>query len=118
MVNVLTSLNNLKTNVDDLDFGKLNTVPVDLKRLIYVVDNEVVKNIKFNTLKMRLNKVDKKIPDATTLLCINQYKRINKIWKKIGDVDKKIPGASGLVTTLFLIQKLKKFITKYLNLLV
>ena len=82
MVNVLTSSNNLKTNVDDSDFGKLNTVPVDLKRLSYVVDNEVVKNIKFNTLKMRLNKLDKKIPDATTLICINQYKQINKIWKK------------------------------------
>ena len=82
MVNVLTSSNNLKTNVDDSDFGKLNTVPVDLKRLRYVVDNEVVKNIKFNTLKMRLNKLDKKIPDATTLICINQYKQINKIWKK------------------------------------
>ena len=82
MVNVLTSSNNLKTNVDDSDFGKLNTVPVDLKRLSYVVDNEVVKNIKFNTLKMRLNKLDKKISDATTLICINQYKQINKIWKK------------------------------------
>ena len=82
MVNVLTSSNNLKTNVDDSDFGKLNTVPVDLKRLSYVVDNEVVKNIKFNTLKMRLNKLDKKIPDATTLICINQYKQINKKWKK------------------------------------
>ena len=82
MVNVLTSSNNLKTNVDDSDFGKLNTVPVDLKRLSYVVDNEVFKNIKFNTLKMRLNKLDKKIPDATTLICINQYKQINKIWKK------------------------------------
>ena len=82
MVNVLTSSNKLKTNVDDSDFGKLNTVPVDLKRLSYVVDNEVVKNIKFNTLKMRLNKLDKKIPDATTLICINQYKQINKIWKK------------------------------------
>ena len=82
MVNVLTSSNNLKTNVDDSDFGKLNTVPVDLKRLSYVVDNEVVKNIKFNTLKMKLNKLDKKIPDATTLICINQYKQINKIWKK------------------------------------
>ena len=29
--NVSTSLNSLKTKVDDLDVGKLNTVPVDLK---------------------------------------------------------------------------------------
>ena len=31
LVNVPTSLNNLKTKVDDLDVGKLKTVPVDLK---------------------------------------------------------------------------------------
>ena len=29
LVNVPTSLNNLKTNVDDLDLGKLKTIPVD-----------------------------------------------------------------------------------------
>ena len=28
LINVRTSLNNLKTKVDDLDFGKLKTVPV------------------------------------------------------------------------------------------
>ena len=42
MVNVPTGLNNLK-QVDDLDVGKLKTVPVDLKKLSDVVDNEVVK---------------------------------------------------------------------------
>ena len=31
LVNVLTSLNNLKIKVDDLDVGKLKTVPVDFK---------------------------------------------------------------------------------------
>ena len=50
MTNIPTSLNNLKTNVDDLDVGKLKTVPEDLKNLSDVVDNEVDKNIKFNTL--------------------------------------------------------------------
>ena len=30
LVNVSTSLNNLKTKVDDLDVGKLKPVPVDL----------------------------------------------------------------------------------------
>ena len=33
LVNVLTSLNNLKTKADDLDVGKLKPVPVDLKKL-------------------------------------------------------------------------------------
>ena len=73
LVNVPTSLNNLKTKVDDLDVGKLKTVPVDLKKLSDVVDNEVVKNAKFNTLKTKVNSLEKKIPDATTLIHINQY---------------------------------------------
>ena len=33
LVNVPTSLNNLKTNVVGLDVGKLKTVPVDLKKI-------------------------------------------------------------------------------------
>ena len=41
MVNVSTSLNNLITKEDDLDFGKLKTALVDLKKLSDVVDNEV-----------------------------------------------------------------------------
>ena len=39
-MNVPTSLNNLKTKVDDLDADKLKTVPVDLKKSSNVVDNE------------------------------------------------------------------------------
>ena len=35
--------------------------------------NEVVENTKFNTLKTKVNKLDKKISDATTLIQINQY---------------------------------------------
>ena len=44
LINVSISLNNLKTKVNDLDVGKLKAVPVGLKRLSDVVDNEVVKN--------------------------------------------------------------------------
>ena len=51
LVNVSSSLSNSKTKVDDLDVGKLKTVSEDLKKLSYVVDNEVVKNTKFNTQK-------------------------------------------------------------------
>ena len=51
IVNVSTSLNNLKTKVDDLGVGELKTVPVDLKKLSDVVD----KNTKFNTLKTKVN---------------------------------------------------------------
>ena len=45
-----------KKKVDDLDVGKLQTVPVDLRD---VVDNEVVKNRKFNTLKAKVNNLEK-----------------------------------------------------------
>ena len=68
MVNVRASLNELKKKVDDLDIDKLKTVPIDLKKLSDVVDNKVVRNKKFNTLKTKANKLDKKIPHATTLI--------------------------------------------------
>ena len=73
LVNVPTSLGNLKTIVDDLDVDKLKTLPVDLKKLSVVGANEVVKNTKFNTLKTKVNSLKKKIPDPTTLIHTNQY---------------------------------------------
>ena len=93
LVNVPTSLNNLITKVDDVgklnDVGKLKTVPVDLKKLSDVVDNGVVKNTKCNTLKATVSSLEKKIPDATTLININQYNTDKQnLDKKIGDVDK------------------------------
>ena len=71
LVNVPTSLNTLKTNVDDLYVGKLKTVTVDFEKLNDVVDNEVVKNTKFKTLKTKVNNLENKIPDATPLIHIN-----------------------------------------------
>ena len=62
-------MNNLKAKVDDLHVGKLKTVLEDLKKISDVVDNEVVKNTKFNA---EVNNLEKKIPDATTLIHINQ----------------------------------------------
>ena len=70
LTSVPTSLNNLKTKVDDLDIGglktapdlnigKLKTAPVDLKKLSDVVDNEVAKNTKLNTLKTQVNNIEK-----------------------------------------------------------
>ena len=83
-------LNNLKVKVDDLKVGKLKTVPIDLKRLSDVVDNEVVKNAKINALMTKVNNLNEKIPDATTLIYINQYNTGKQhLEKKIGDVDKK-----------------------------
>ena len=61
-----------------------------------MVDNEVVKKHKINTLKAKVNNLEKKIPDATTLIHINQYKTDKKhLEKKIGDIEKKISDESG-----------------------
>ena len=73
LVNTPTNMNNLKAKVGDLDVGKLKTVPVKLKNVSGVVNNEVVKNTKLNTLKTKVNNLEKKISDATTLIHTNQY---------------------------------------------
>ena len=77
MIKVPTSLNDLKTKLNDLDVSKSKDFPVDLKKLSYVVDNEVVKTTKFNAIKTKVNKLDKKIPDTTTLIYKNQYQTNN-----------------------------------------
>ena len=66
-------MNNLKAKADDIDVGKLKTVLVDMKKLSDVVDNVVIKNTKFNTLKRKVNSLEEKISDATILIYINQY---------------------------------------------
>ena len=71
-MNVPTSLNDLKTQVNDLDVAKLRTVPVYLKKVCDLVDNVVAKNTKFDKLKTKADSY-KKIPDATTLIHIKQY---------------------------------------------
>ena len=85
LTNFSTSLNNLKTKVDDLDLGKLKAVPVDLKKLSDVVGNKVVKNIKFKWLKSKVHNLEKNIPDATTFIHIKQYntdkQNLERNWK-------------------------------------
>ena len=73
MINIPTGLNNLKAKADDLDVGKLKTVPADLKKLSDVAANEVVKSTKFNTLKTKVNNLEKKVLGVTTSIHINQY---------------------------------------------
>ena len=66
LVNFPTSLNNLETKKDNLDVGKLNFVPVDLKKLNDIVANKVVKYTKFNIIKTKVNSVENKVLYATT----------------------------------------------------
>ena len=77
-----TNLAALKTEVDKIDVDKLKTVPDDLAQLSNVVKNEVVKKTdlsadtyvtktKFSTdtnaLDDKIDKVEKKIPDISSL---------------------------------------------------
>ena len=60
-----------------------------MKKLSDVVANEVVKNTKFNTLKTKVNSLEKKIPGATILIHTNQYNADKQnLEKKIEDVEK------------------------------
>ena len=109
MVNVPTSLNIFFRKVDDLDVGRSKTIPVDLKKLSDVVDNEVVRNRTLNTLKLKVNNSEKKIPDATILIHINQYNTGKQnLEKKIEGVDEKIPDTSSLVTATVLNTKISE----------
>ena len=60
LVNVPTSLNNLKSWLDDLHVGKLEIAPRGLKKLSDVVANKVVKNTSFNTIKTKVNRLERK----------------------------------------------------------
>ena len=77
-----TNLAALKTEVDTIDVDKLKTVPDDLAKLSYVVKNEVVKKTGFsaddyvkktkfsgdiNSLDDKIDKVEKKVPDVSSL---------------------------------------------------
>ena len=60
LVNAPITLNNLKTKVDELGVAKLKPVPVHLKEISNLVSKNVAKNTKFNTIKTKVNKLDKK----------------------------------------------------------
>ena len=83
MVNLPAGLNNLKTQVDDLDVGKWETVPIDLKKLSDAVDKKMFKNTKFNKLNTKVNNLENKIP-------ANQHSKDKQsLEKKTEDSDKK-----------------------------
>ena len=73
LINAPTELDNLKTNLDDLNVVEVKNVPVDLKELSDVVKNQVVKNRNFNKLNTKENNLENKVPAVATLIHINQY---------------------------------------------
>ena len=117
-----TNLAALKTEVDKIDIDKLKTVPDDLVKLSNVVKNEVVKKTDFsadtyvtrtkfstdaNSLNDKIDKVEKKIPDISSLetkrnvttLVNNLNNRIDNL--KINDYAKKTSLTNYMLTSTF-----------------
>ena len=109
LINAPNGLNNLKTKVDDLDVDMLKTFPVDLEKVSYILSKELAKNTLYNTLNIKVNNLESKIPDPTTLIHINEYNTDKqKLEKKMVLFIKKIPEVSGLVTSAILNTKIAK----------
>ena len=51
----------------------LKGLPVDFQKLSDTVSKEFVKNTKFNKLNTKVNGLENKIPDASTLIRTNKY---------------------------------------------
>ena len=68
---VLTSWKNFKTKIDDWNFGKLKTFSVDLKKIKKCIRQWICRKYKIQHTK-KINNLEKKIPDAATLIHINQ----------------------------------------------
>ena len=134
-----TNLSALKTEVDKIDVDKLKTVSDDLAKLSNVVKNEVVKKTDFsadtyvtrtkfstdtNALDDKIDKVEKKIPDISSLetkrnvttLVNNLNNRIDNL--KIKDYTKKTSLSGYTLTSTFNIKstelenKIKDAVTK------
>ena len=134
-----TNLLALKTKVDKIDVDKLKTVPDDLTKLSNVVKNKVVKKTDFsaddyvkktkfsgdiNSLDDKIDKVEKKIPDVSSLetkrnvttLIKNLDNRIDNL--KIKEYAKKTTLSNYMLTSDFntksskLENKIKDAVTK------
>ena len=84
LAKVPAGLNDLKTKIDNLDVGKLTTVPVDLIELGNVVSKEVIKKTVYNTLNTKVNNSEKKIPN--TLIKSNQYNTDKRNLEKMSEM--------------------------------
>ena len=101
MVNISTSLNELKTKVDGFYTGHLKTVLVNWKKMVDVVSKEVVKVVLvFTTLNAKVSNLEKKIPDTSTLIQTSQYNTGKRNLKnKIRDAENKTPDIGCLAST-------------------
>ena len=65
----------------------MKTVPKDLKNLSDIVDKEVI--IVYNTINTQVTNLEKKIPDASTLIQENEYNVDKKNLEKKREMSRK-----------------------------
>ena len=82
LANSKSNLDDFEARVDDLDADKLKALPKYWKNLIDVQYKEVVKKTAYNKLNTKVNNLKKRVPYATTLIYINQYKAYNQILER------------------------------------
>ena len=108
-------MNNLNTKVDDSDVNDLKAVPIGWKELSDLVDNGIVKNTKFSTLKTKITKLEQKILDPNTLIRINQHNSDKQnLERKNGDVDQEIPNIF-MLKIMFLVGNQTEYFILNLN---
>ena len=105
-----TNLASLKTEVDNIDAGKLKTAPVDLAKLSNVVKNDVVKKTECNSLKTKVDSID-----TTNFVLKTKYEKDGSDFEdKISKIHKKIPDVSDLVKKTNFNAKVTEIKVKYL----
>ena len=80
-----SNLANLKAEIYQAYVDKLKTVPIDLSKLINIVNNDVVKKILYDEIVSKVNKIDA----GGVVLKTKYEKDKSDLEKKIGDTDKK-----------------------------
>ena len=87
----------LKNEVDQLDIGKLTTVPVDLSKLSNAVKNDVVKKAAYNNLAAKVNNID-----TSDFVLKTKYQAGKaELEKKISDVTDLVKKKTYWMTTKF-----------------
>ena len=94
--NVPSGLSSLKSKIDKLNIGKLETTPVDLSKLSNVVKNDV-KKTEYNT---QVKNIEDEITDFTNLATKFTLNA------KINEIKGEIPSITNLATTTALNAKI------------
>ena len=77
--------------MDDLDFDNLKTISVDLEKLNDVTSKDAVKKTVHNKVNTKVNYLENKILDASTLIQTNQYDTDKQsLEEKNGEVENRI----------------------------